>query len=234
VRQAVAAHVPRRGSLAVAEGRHAGCYDVLILDRDGACRAVAKVVTGVEHEARLAREAAALESIARLLPPPLSAPRLLAHEPRTLVLEALPWTPRRRPWLLPEEVAFALGLFFRAGDDGEGSGAAHGNCTPWNLLQSPPVWALVDWEQASASGAPFQDLCHFVVQAHARLHRPSEQAVVDGFVRRTGAVGRAVAAYAEGADRPPDDAATFLRAYLQASERVELAVRRRLLDLLGR
>jgi hypothetical protein len=217
----------------------------LILDEAGVCRLVAKVGTEAHDETKAAREATALERVAELVPAPLYVPRLLAHEPAVLLFEFVPWTPRRHPWQLPEEVAFALGQFFRAGADGvDRRGAVHGDCAPWNLLRTTTGWVLVDWEEASTAGLPFQDVCHYLVQAHILLHRPSARALLDGFLLGTGSVGRAVRAYAEGACLPPEEAGPFLRSYLVESsravlpahtsgDRLALAGRQRLLALFG-
>jgi hypothetical protein len=58
---------------------------------------------------------------------------------------------------------------------------------------------LVDWEEASSAGPPFEDLFHFVVQSHALLGRPSRDEVMRGLVGE-GRVGRAFHAYAEAAE----------------------------------
>ena len=244
VRDAVAGHLPPGGTVSVWNATHAGRYVALLLDDKGVCRAVAKIGTEREHEAKAAREAAAIEQVAGLVRPPLSVPRLLAHEPAVLLFEFVPWRARRHPWLLPVEVAFALGEFFRAGSDGNGAGAVHGDCAPWNLLQTAAGWALVDWEEASTAGLPFQDVCHYFVQSHILLGRPSEQAMLAGFGRGSGRVGRAVRAYAEGAGLPGEQAGRFLRSYLvesteallsapTAGDRLALPGRQRLLALLG-
>jgi hypothetical protein len=73
---------------------------------------------------------------------------------------------------------------------------------PWSLLRTADGWVLIDWEDAAAAEAPFLDLCHYLVQGHAMLGRPSRQAVLDGFRDQRGWVGLAVAAYADGAGLP--------------------------------
>jgi hypothetical protein len=97
-----------------------------------------------------------------------------------------------------------MGAFYRAGTRGPGlqPGPAHGDFAPWSLLRTADGWVLIDWEDAAAAEAPFLDLCHYLVQGHAMLGRPSRQAVLDGFRDQRGWVGLAVAAYADGAGLP--------------------------------
>ena len=40
----------------------------------------------------------------------------------------------------------------------------HGDFTPWNLQRDGQKLFIVDWECASALGAPLWDLCHFIFQ----------------------------------------------------------------------
>ena len=168
----------------------------------------------------LEREAAAIESFGGLLPPPVSAPRILANEPGVLLLEAVAWRPRAQPWRLDAEVARAMGGFYRAGAGAPGAavGPAHGDFAPWNLLRTSHGWVLIDWEDASADEPCFLDLCHYVVQGHAMLGRPSRAAVVDGFRGGGGWVGQAVGAYADGAGLPVAEAEKALKSYLGTIE----------------
>ncbi|HEV3495442.1 MAG TPA: phosphotransferase, partial [Actinomycetes bacterium] len=235
-------------TLATARVIHPGRerYVALVLDRDGGCQALAKVGADQAAADELAREAAAIEAFGPLLAGPVSAPKVLAAEPGVLLLEAASWRPRWRPWHLEPEVAAAMGGFYRAGARGPGlqPGPAHGDFAPWNLLRTADGWVLIDWEDAAASEAPFLDLCHYLVQGHAMLGRPSRRAVLDGFRDRRGWVGEAVAAYADGAGLPVDEAAPALRRYLGmvesrlrpmgTGERDRWPRRRRLLEQLER
>ena len=113
-------------------------------------------------------------------------------------------------------MARGLGELFRSGKraiDGGWVGPAHGDCAPWNLLRTSHGWVLVDWESAGEAPA-FHDVCHFVVQSHALLGRPSATEVIDGFQRRRGWVGRAISVYAEAADLSPESARDALAGYL--------------------
>jgi hypothetical protein len=248
VRAALAPHLPPGATLAVARviHPHRRRWVALVLDRDGACLALAKVGADQTAADELAREAAAIESLGPLLPAPLSAPKVLASEPGLLLLEAATWRPRWSPWRLEPEIARAMGAFYRAGARAPGlvPGPAHGDFAPWNLLHTADGWVLIDWEDAAAEEAPFLDLCHYLVQGHAMLGRPSRRAVVEGFRAGGGWVGRAVAAYAAGADLPAAQAEVALRRYLGTvedrlrpmgvGERDREPRRRRLLDELER
>ncbi len=225
VRRALAPHVPTRGTYAVARATHPGRFVALLLDETGRCHAVAKVATGAEGTKALDQEAAALHQIVGGLPRPLAAPRLLLAEPGLLLMEPVEWLPRRRPWVLDPEVARALGAFFRAGRRREGDGLvgpSHGDCAPWNLLRTREDWTLVDWE-AFGEGPAFEDLCHYLVQSHALLGRPSATELIAGFAEGRGSVGDAVRAYAEGAEVPIDRAPEHLAGYLRRAIRVQIA-----------
>jgi energy-coupling factor transporter ATP-binding protein EcfA2 len=220
VRQALARHLPSRGTLAVARTTHPGRYIALLLDAAGTCRGVAKVSTDAEGGRALDREAAAIASLGRLLQPPVMPPTVVAHEPGMLLMEPVPWRPRLRPWWLDEEVARVLGGLFRAGAAGgaASAGPAHGDCAPWNLLWTGRGWVLIDWEDAAPDAPAFLDLFHYIVQAHAILERPSWRAVLDGVGDGRGWVGRAVRAYAEGAGLAVADAPGRLATYLRDVE----------------
>jgi hypothetical protein len=222
VREALAPHLPPGGTLAVARVIHPdrGRYVALLLDRGGDVRALAKVGTDPAAAAELRREAEAIGTFGGLLPPPVAAPRVLADDGGVLLLEAVSWRPRRCPWLLDADVAHALGVLAGAGaTDGDAPARpAHGDFAPWNLLRTPDGWVLIDWEDASAAHPRFFDLCHYVVQGHAMLGRPSMEAIVDGFRGGGGWVGQAVGAYAEGAGLPVGEAEQALKSYLGTIE----------------
>jgi aminoglycoside phosphotransferase (APT) family kinase protein len=120
--------------------------------------------------------------------------------------------------MLPDEVAGAVGAFFRAtAAGGRREGAAHGDLAPWNLLETPDGWVLVDWEHSRVTAPPFFDVFHYVVQAHALLERPTRHEVIAGIATGEGWVGRAIGAYASQAGIAADRAIGHLPAYLEAS-----------------
>jgi hypothetical protein len=214
VREALAPYVPRGGTIAAARATHPGRYVGIAIDPRGRAIAVAKVASDEEGRGALAAEARSLRTLGPSLPPPLASPSLLETRDGVVIVEAVPWLPRREPWVCEEEVAFALGVFHREGRGADGLGPAHGDLAPWNLLRTRSGWVLVDWESAVERAEPWLDVCHFVVQAHSLLGRPEPSEVLDGFVHRRGWVGRAVAAYATGSGLDPSGAAPALRTYL--------------------
>jgi Ser/Thr protein kinase RdoA (MazF antagonist) len=236
VRELVNPHIPIGGSLAVARTNHAGRFVALILRADGSPVAVVKIATDHEGRNALAREASALEQLGGLLPRPLSAPRILDRAGGALVMEAVRWQARWRPWRIPEDVAFALGTFFRAGSGADPnaarSGLSHGDVAPWNLLKTGDGWVLIDWEDARTVRPPFYDLMHFLAQSSTLLGRPSPRELVEGVIGKRGWVGAAVAAYAQGAQISPDEAWPHLLAYLQ--DNIDDRDRKRLLEELTR
>jgi hypothetical protein len=192
----------------------------MIIADDMSSRGVAKVATDPAGLDALRREAEAIATLGSALDPPLAAPRILHEEPGLLLLEPIPWRPRARPWRLEPEVARALGALFRRGGTPhpEGRGAAHGDCAPWNLLRKDGGWVLLDWESARRDAAPFEDLCHYLIQGHALLGRPSWTEIRVGFLDGGGWVGSAIEAYADAAGVRADDAPTFLESYLRTSQ----------------
>ena len=217
VRLLLAPHIPAQSTVAIATSNHPGRYIAFLVSETGETISAAKLALDEEGRRSLQREAESLERFRTLLPAPLVAPRILAREAGCLLLEAGKWVPRSRPWRLPEDVAFALGQFFRLGATENEAGAAHGDCAPWNLLLRPDgSWMLVDWEDASDDAPPFFDLFHYLVQAHALLGRPSRRAIIDG-LSGTGWIGGVVSAYAEGAQINLADLGIRLRTYLDLS-----------------
>ena len=238
----LAPYRPPRTTIAVAESDHPGRLVALIVGERGTCHGLAKIATDSTGEAALDNEAWALDSLAQLLPPPVFAPRLLARERGLLLLEPVRWVPRRSPGLLPEEVAAAMGAFFAADGAGDELGPTHGDFAPWNLLETERGWVLVDWEEARGRDRPFFDLFHYLFMAHQNLAAYSRQDFLDGLEGK-GSIGRAIAAYAEGAHLRNVDLRELLIFYLRSSgERLDLAspdgrsdyrARRRLLTALG-
>ena len=144
----------------------------------------------------LRKEALALRTLAPLLTSPLSASTVLDRSDDVLLLEPIQCRPRPRPWLLPEEVASAMGRFSNSAG---GNGCpAHQDATPRNLLRTREGWVLLDWEEATAECGAFFDISHYLVQGHALLGHPTRRALTAG-LHGGGWVGRALAAYASGA-----------------------------------
>jgi hypothetical protein len=221
VRELLAPHVPSRGSVAAARANHPDRYVGLIADDRGRRLCLGKMANGREGIEALESEEAALKALGPELPAPLSGPRILAAQPGLLLLDVVDWRPRGRPWVLEEEVAEALGAFFRSGARevaGDLVGPTHGDCAPWNLLRGEHGWTLVDWESASSNGAPFEDVCHYIVQGCALLGRPSVDEVLDGFVRLEGWISAALVAYASGAGLAASEAPARLVGYLRGCE----------------
>jgi aminoglycoside phosphotransferase (APT) family kinase protein len=142
---------------------------------------------------------------------------LLSYSRGVLVFRAMDWRVRTFPWRLPEEVAFAIGVFFRrASSDSSGTGAAHGDFAPWNLLRMESGWGLVDWESFHTGAPPYYDLFHYLVQSNSQLRRPLIQTILDG-LKGKGWVGGVIGAYAAGSEVDVRDSAHFLREYLLIS-----------------
>lgn len=220
IRDLVDPYVPAGGSIAVMRRNHATGAIVLIVAADGSSVALAKLATDQSGQERLAREADSIERLGALLPHPLAAPRVLDRTGGALVMETPRPHPRWRPWRMPEEVAFALGAFYRAGSALDGAnagwGPSHGDCAPWNLLKTDDGWILIDWEEARSGRPPFYDLMHFLVRSSSLLRRPPTREIVNGVGGNRGWVGAAVAAYARGARLPVGEAWPHLLAYLES------------------
>ena len=201
VRELVAPHVPRGGTLSVMRANHPHRYVVMILGPTGEACSVAKVALDEVGDAALEVEAIGMDVHARYLPAPLRAPKMLDRAPGLLLLEAVRWSPRFRPWVLPPDVAFGLGRAFAASADGGDRGVAHGDFAPWNLLRDPDGWVVVDWEESRTDATPFYDVFHYLVQGATLLHRPSLRAL-ESMTPGPSWVRDALRAYAEGADLP--------------------------------
>lgn len=211
----LAGHLPPAARVAVARGRKQGRNNALILDgRTGAALAFAKIAVDEQGPVSLAAEVAASTSLAPLLPIGLRAPRVLHHERNLILFEPITTRPRRRPWRLPPELASLLGEFHRAGSRPDGLGPAHGDCAPWNLLRTGGGWLMVDWSDAREDAAAFEDVFHYLVQAHALLGRPSRQDLLAAFHGR-GPIGETIRRYAEGAQVPVADAARLIPDHLE-------------------
>ena len=216
VRRALAPHVPRGCTYSVKRAVHPGRYLAVVLDSSGQPVALAKIAVNDATRVRLLDERAAIDRWGPFLPEPLSAPRVVSSSDDALVLEWVDHRGRRRPWLLPVEVAEALGTFFaRNRREGDGSrGPAHGDCAPWNLLSRDDGWTLVDWEVALDDAPAFFDAFHYVVQGHAFLGSPSRAEIVRG-LDGDGWIGDALAAYAAAAGIPRESAPERFAEYLR-------------------
>jgi Ser/Thr protein kinase RdoA (MazF antagonist) len=203
--------------MAAARANHPGRFHALVFDAEGRPAAFVKVARDTMGAQALATERDALDGFGADVPPPLLAPELLDHSDGVLVFRAMDWQARTFPWRLPEEVAFAIGTFFRrTSPDGSESGAAHGDFAPWNLLRTESGWGLVDWENFRVQAPPYYDLFHFLVQSHAGLRRPLMRSIVSG-LNGEGSVGGIIRAYAAGSEVDARDSAHFLREYLRIS-----------------
>ena len=205
----VGPHLRRGETLAISRTNHFGRYLTLIISPDGEVRRIAKVVTSGDTTP-LENEARALTTFAHRLPSPLAAPALLESTPNVLLLEAVRSVPRKQPWLLSPTVAEALGAF-----RGE-AGVTHGDFAPWNILRAEGGWTLIDWEDASVDGEPFEDVLHYLFQGHALLGSPTADDLITGIASGRGWVGDAVSAYAGGAGLARDDAPEAFERYLIA------------------
>jgi hypothetical protein len=209
-------HIPRGGTFAVSKSNHPGRWVALLIAEKGKVEAVAKVATNATMREALAHEAHALHNLAPLLPAPLSGPKVLSEDEGLILLEPVEWRANLRPWGLPQEVARALGVFFRRGveDEDEPKGLGHGDFAPWNLFRTPEGWTILDWEHAGEKTKPFVDILHYVTMAHSLLGHPSRKAVLEGIASQ-GWIGDALAAYAEGAqlslERLPDIFVDYLK-----------------------
>ena len=233
--------VPEGGGLAVSRGNHPGRFFSLIFDDAGRSVAFVKVSRDTMGARALRAEREAVERFAGYLPPPMLAPKVLRHSEGVLVFEAVEWRARAFPWRLPEDVAFAIGVFTRtASKSADGSGVAHGDFAPWNLLLTEAGWGVVDWEGLRTNAPPFFDIFHYLVQSTSELRRPFVRTIVEG-LRGRGWIGDAIGAYAAGAEVDPSESGRYLREYLRISlaelgvdaPRRNTRVRSGLLEILG-
>jgi Phosphotransferase enzyme family len=212
VMQTVESRLKPGWSVAVARTSHPGRFIALLRAENGREGLVAKIATDDNGRRNLDREAGALASLGRLVPPPLFTPTLLDRDEGVLWLDEVSWLWRRQPWHLPDDVAYALGALFRAG----AQGFSHGDCAPWNLLKAREGWVLLDWEDATEGAPPFSDLFHFLVQGYAHLGRPTLKTLMQGLRGRTW-VGSSVAAYSQAARLRPEAAWQYFEPYLVES-----------------
>lgn len=233
-------HVPPDSLLAVGRSNHPGRWTALAVSPSGRPLAVAKVAVDADGRAALRAEHAALQRHAGALQATVRAPRVLGQAPGVLVLTAVPWRPRSRPWHLPPEVSRAAGHLF-ASSPSPGSGPCHGDLAPWNLLRTATGWHLIDWAASRLEAPPYFDVLHYLVQGHALLGRPGRGALLRGLEGR-GWIGEALLAYAGSSGCPTPLARRHLPDYLTSTARLlnperedearGLAARHRLLEAL--
>jgi hypothetical protein len=244
VMAAVAPYLVPGATFAVQRANHPGRHQAMLIGSDGRPYALAKVASDESEIRALELEAANIARFGRMLEAPLRPPTILDHVPGLLLLESIAWSPRNRPWLLPSDVAQALGrAYARSLNDRGEDGMAHGDCAPWNLLKTRGGWVLVDWEAAIAGAPPFFDLFHFLVQSHALLGRPSLRELTEPGLQRTW-MREAIHAYAVGAGLTDVEWRMHFSEYLHMSsagldpsvlkESRALAARQRLLARLAR
>lgn len=136
----------------------------------------------------------------------MSAPTMLAmSDSGVLCMVAEEHEGHGDPLMCPPQVAHALGTMWRR----SGTGFAHGDFAPWNLLDTPRGPVLIDWEHAFDSSPPFYDLWHWFVQGHLLLGGPNPVRLECNEARS------AFRAFARGAElvsiEPGDHLASYLR-----------------------
>jgi hypothetical protein len=216
VLELVAPYIPKGATLSVTRTNHAHRYVAMIIGPGGKVHAVGKIALDAAGDAALESETQGLEAYARFLSRPLRAPTVLDRVPGLLLLEAVEWSPRLRPWVLPSVVAFGLGRAFAASAAGGDRGMAHGDFAPWNLLRASGGWVLLDWEDSLVDAPPFFDVFHYLVQSAVLLGRPQERALT-GTVPGAPWIRDAIRAYADGAGRPASTWRRHLSDYLKLS-----------------
>lgn len=215
--QTVSPHVPFGGSVALSRLSDPHRNLVLILDPEGRAQFIAKIASTSGASEPLEREAVAIREVAKILPEGVDPPQILSASRGVLILEAVQRVGRGRPWVLPKEVASALGAI-RAQSNDDRSSLAHGDAAPWNLLRTSSGWVLIDWESARRDAVPFHDVFHYVVQSHALLGHPSRSQILKG-LRGSGWIGEALHAYSRAAGIDPLEAKRWLVQYLHESLR---------------
>jgi hypothetical protein len=183
-------HLPATAAVAV-ERRRGGRAHVLAIDASGGQIALAKMARLAADRQRLTREGELLAALGPRLRPPLQAPGVIESANGLLVMEAIAWRPRLRPWRLERELATAIGYLWR-------SGLEHGDLAPWNLLRTANGWALIDWADATVHGLPYFDVFHHLVSTHTLMDRPTLDELLNG-IDGDGWIGNVLNAYAREA-----------------------------------
>lgn len=235
VRRVLAPHIPARGTVAVTRTNQAGRYVALLIEDSGRAAAFAKIALDQAGMEKLAVEVQNQIELGRLLPSPLRTPAIIETEPGLILMEALPWKGRIRPWRLDPDLARAMGAFSKNGHSAVGAGmVAHGDFVPWNLLESDDYWVLLDWEEAGEDYPAFFDLFHFLVQGYSRLGKPTLRDLADMFEGR-GWAANALSSFAQGASLDVEGASLAFLNYLELSKgRLDLGTREGLSGLEAR
>ena len=192
----------------------------LIIDRNGDPGPVLKIGISTEDRSAIEAEKLSIQRVRTLLPQNLQAPRLLDSPLGVMAMEPIQWEPRKGSLWIPDDVACGLGTLFRTtATERHGAlrGRVHGDLAPWNILWDGMGWVLVDWEESTPDGEAFHDILHYFVQAYALLAEPSGDVIVAGLATGEGPVGRAIAAFADGAHLDPTLASSHFSTYLASS-----------------
>jgi len=216
----------------------------LIIDRKRGPGPALKIGISTEDRSAIEAEKLSIQRVETLLPENLQAPRLLRSPLGVMAMEPIEWESRKGSLWIPDDVASGLGTLFRTtATESHGGlrGRVHGDLTPWNILWDGTRWVLVDWEESRPDGEAFHDILHYFVQAYALLSEPSGDVIVRGLATGEGPVGRAIAAFADGAHLDPTLASSQFSTYLATSRpdsdpsavrlRTALARRKDLMDL---
>jgi len=201
--------------VALQRTNHKDRWVALVLNANGKAHKLIKLSTATAGSSALQREAENIERFAGRLVPPLLAPGLLHATSHALVFEPVDWSPRRRPWHLPPDVAYALGRF-AATEDGTAA-IAHGDFAPWNLLRTRQGWVVIDWEAAGGGYSSMFDLFHYVVQSHALLGRPTQGEIERALDLRRGNLAHAMSRFVSGAGSDWDSLHVGFIDYLRMS-----------------
>jgi len=203
-------------SVALVKTQVTGGWTAMLVDRDGRARLIGSVATSDEARQRLEKKHAAT-CLVHSMPPPLSTPWIVVHNPSVLLFEPVAWRLRWRPWRISPEVAASMGAYHAAISGNSHRSPSHNDFAPWNVLRSRDGWIVLDWEDPDwRVEAPFQELFHYLVQSHALLGRPTLRALLAGLEGR-GWVGAAIEAYRREARRPVEDVRTNFVSYLRSS-----------------
>lgn len=224
--------------------RGGGRWFALIIDRKQGMGPALKIGISTKDRSAIEAEKLSIQRVQPLLRGNLRAPRLLHSPLGIMAMEPIAWEPKKATLWIPDDVALGLGTLFRTtATESPGSlrGRVHGDLTPWNILWDGTEWVLVDWEESRPDGEAFHDILHYFVQAYALLSEPSADVIVTGLATGEGPVGRAIAAFSDGAHLDPALASTQFSVYLARSRpesdpsairlRTALTRRRDLMDM---
>jgi hypothetical protein len=209
--------IPTATAWGIQVSRHGTRIMALALDPAGKALCIVKLARSHTVAELLAKEARSIDVFGPLLDPPVVASHVRSARPGVLCFDAADWTARSPAWVLPPEVARSLGTLYRRGGGDARRGPAHGDFAPWNLMKlRAGGWVLIDWEEATRDGRPFQDPFHWLVQAHAELGRPRISEIRAG-LNGSGWVGAALREYAAAAGLEDVDQAGAFLAHLEAT-----------------